>query len=426
MQAARQATAPAAIRHTAPSAGPMLHLLVHNVGHHDVYLIAEVDGSPQLRRPRGGGLRALGERLAPLVGDAAYAAPACLRLAAPLVDAGAGDRAPVSLLHMPLLGAALDAVEGHLHPTDRLLVLLLTAGKPRENNSPEALSATLRRMCAARWSAAGLDGRAELRHVHLPDAFALDPSALYERVQRPIEAEAVAIAKEHAGAWRQHLRVTLSASTGTAAMLAGLVTALHRWQPQILTVPNARQEPALDDQGRPVPFGCRTTLMHDVGASVPLKAAQLDAVGQAALEALRQWVGEYTALRPVRAREAKGEAAFWFRKGQKEVLAAIITREPDGSLRAHRGVNLEVSLPTGSLCAERNAIGSAFVARPTLHRSEIEAVAIVGLDGQDRLGPCGACQEWLRKVSEVNPGLQILTFDGPGLTQVYHQPLSPG
>ena len=58
MQAAPRATAAAAIRHTAASAGPMLHLLVHNVGHHDVYLIEEVDGAPQLRRPRGGGLRA--------------------------------------------------------------------------------------------------------------------------------------------------------------------------------------------------------------------------------------------------------------------------------------------------------------------------------------------------------------------------------
>ncbi|MBL8615838.1 MAG: hypothetical protein JNM72_09545 [Deltaproteobacteria bacterium] len=405
----------------------MLHLLVHNVGHHDVYLIADADGAPQIRRPRGGGLRALGERLAPQVGDATYAAPACLRLAAPLLrpDGESDDGGAITLLHMPLLGAALDAVEAQLQPPDRLLVLLLTAGKPRENNSPEALSATLRRMCAARWATLGLDARAELRHVHLPDAFALDPSALYERVQRPIEAEAVAIAKEHAGLWHKHLRVTLSASTGTAAMLAGLVTALHRWQPQILTVPNARQEPALDAQGRPVPFGCRTTHMHDVGASVPLKVDQLDDVGKAALQALRAWVVDYTAQRPLRAREAKGEAAFWFRKGQKEVLAAIITREPDGSLRAHRGVNLEVSLPTGSLCAERNAIGSAFVARPTLNRADIEAVAIVGLDGQDRLGPCGACQEWLRKVSEVNPGLQILTFDGPALTQVYHQPLSP-
>lgn len=404
----------------------MLHLLLHNVGHHDVYLV-DLDGPRRgLHRPPGGSLRALGHALQAAVrpgGGATLWQTAGLRLATPLAHAKAP---PCAHLHMPLLGAALDEVERQVGPDDRLIVLLLTAGRPNENNSPEALASAIGRMAQLRWAAQGLGDRADLRHVHLPDAFSLDPSALYEKVQRPIEAEAVALAQTHQAAWRAQLAVTLSASTGTAAMLAGLVTALHRWQPAILTVPNARQEPELRPDGTPAPFGCRRTAMTDVGASVPLHTDQLDDVGKAAVEALRAWVAAYTAARPRRAREAQGEEAFWFRKGQKEVLAALITREPDGSLRAHRGVNLEVSLPTGSLCAERNAIGSAFVARPTLRRAHIEAVAIVGLDGQDRLGPCGACQEWLRKVSEVNPGLQILTFNGPGLTQVYHQPLSPG
>ena len=401
----------------------MLHLLLHNVGHHDVYVVDLAASPPCAHRPRGGGLADLGQALAHAIATSSPWARAGLCLEAPLRFE---TLPPSRHLHMPLLGAALDAIEPEVGPTDRLLVLLLTAGKPQENNSPESLAPVLARMAALRWQAAGLSSRAELRHIHLPDAFLLDPSALYAQVQRPIEAEAVQLAHHHGAGWRAQLALTLSASTGTAAMLAGLVTALHRWQPTIFTVPNARQTPNISANGQPFPFTVRRTPMTDVGASVPLHGHQLDTVGQAAVDALAAWVDEYRRARPHRAKDAQGEDAFWFRKGQKEVLAALITREPDGSLRAHRGVNLEVSLPTGSLCAERNAIGSAFVARPTLRRAHIEAVAIVGLDGQDRLGPCGACQEWLRKVSEVNPGLQILTFNGPSLTQVYHQPLSPG
>jgi cytidine deaminase len=101
------------------------------------------------------------------------------------------------------------------------------------------------------------------------------------------------------------------------------------------------------------------------------------------------------------------------------VLATVVVRT-DAGLEVHRGLNLEVSLPTGSLCAERNAMGSALVAHPRLQRADVVAVAVVGLSGAaPRLGPCGACREWLAKVAEVNPELQVLVFDGPELGQAY-------
>lgn len=422
----------------------MLHLVVHNIGHHDLYLGDSAAGSA-LRRPAGSRLRRLGAVLdeATLTG-ATLAGDRRLELAAPCADP---DGAPISHLYFPLLGAALDKVEAAMEkieadapstgagpaggerrssPPQRMELMLLTAGQADEANSPEGIAKALAAYASKRWAARGFGDRARVRHIHLPDAFSLDPGALYDRVQRPIENESQLLADQYASKWRKHLRVYLSASTGTAAMLAGLVTALHRWRPLILTVPNARQEPAIGKDGAPRPVHCRETAMHDIGASVRLEAHQLDDAATLATDELRRWVSEYREKRPVRAKDETGEQGFWFRKGQQEVLAALVTRGPDGALLAYRGVNLEVSLPTGSLCAERNAIGTALVAQPTLRRQDIQAVAIVGLDeAQDRLGPCGACQEWLRKVSEVNPGLQILTFNGPSMSTVYHQPLSP-
>lgn len=400
----------------------MLHLVVHNIGHHDLYL-GDPAAEPVLRRPAGNRLRRLGARLdAAALEGASLSGDRSLRLREPVLDP---DGLPFSLLFLPLLGAALDKVEGAMTEDDELQLFLLTAGRPEESNSPEGLVPAIEAYAARRWAQRGLAARARSRPIHLPDAFSLDPGALYDRVQRPIEAECQTLAERLHASWRKQLRVYLSASTGTAAMLAGLVTALHRWQPLILTVPNARQDPSVDRSGAPHLVACRETPMHDVGASVRLEPHQLDEAATLATQELRAWLAEYREKRPVRAKDQSSDLGFWFRKGQQEVLAALVIRGPDGQLRAFRGVNLEVSLPTGSLCAERNAIGTALVAHPTLVRQDIQAVAIVGLDeAQARLGPCGACQEWLRKVSEVNPGLQILTFNGPSMTTVYHQPLS--
>jgi hypothetical protein len=67
--------------------------------------------------------------------------------------------------------------------------------------------------------------------------------------------------------------------------------------------------------------------------------------------------------------------SFWLRKTMKAVLAILIV-EKNGKIFAYRGTNLEVSLPTGSLCAERNAIGTALSADLSLMREEIKLVAV--------------------------------------------------
>jgi hypothetical protein len=90
------------------------------------------------------------------------------------------------------------------------------------------------------------------------------------------------------------------------------------------------------------------------------------------------------------------------------------------------------------LCSERNAIGTALTANPSLNRKNVLLVAVLALEkltngsthsspnkrlrsdsevggGQwmERLNPCGpcvACQECLKKISEVNPDFKVMTF----------------
>jgi cytidine deaminase len=51
---------------------------------------------------------------------------------------------------------------------------------------------------------------------------------------------------------------------------------------------------------------------------------------------------------------------FWLRKTHKPVLAVLLVQSPGAKEPTlYRGTNMEVSMPTGSLCAERNVIGTA-------------------------------------------------------------------
>jgi cytidine deaminase len=213
---------------------------------------------------------------------------------------------------------------------------------------------------------------------------------------------------------------------------------------------------------------------------------------------------------------------FWLRKTHKPVIAVLLVQS-DGSDEEpvlYRGTNMEVSMPTGSLCAERNVIGTALADRPSLRREDLKLIAVlavpladIGRGGpppelpgmrrvhscianidcdltptsqlvrrasygsdEDRewilpsprtdsraaetpsstprrtislvsrsyranaassrrtvvlpssyrdlnpLRPCGACNEWLKKIAECNPYFKILTFTDADCNGVYVTP----
>ena len=110
-------------------------------------------------------------------------------------------------------------------------------------------------------------------------------------------------------------------------------------------------------------------------------------------------------------------------------MAVLLTQKSGDGERPvfWRGMNVEVSMPTGTLCAERNAIGNALAGDQTLCRRHLQGVAVLSLtldrDGEvvgaegvlpsarggegegevalNPLDPCGACMEWLKKVRGI-------------------------
>ncbi|TVR00901.1 MAG: hypothetical protein EA398_10975 [Deltaproteobacteria bacterium] len=429
-------------------------VLVHNIGHHDAYaFLAEGDGGAVLHRVEGIGSKSFGKEiwshlesgsqvLEPGAGAAVRLEPAvglswaAHKVRARFVD---GQRHPCGLskprvtgLFFPLVDAAVEALLGV--PGHAALHVVLVSSGPRGNSqgagkSTEAIARVMARHLGERFPAV------EVHHVHRDreQPFSADGTADdLRKVDAHIRAVRRGVVAVHGEGWRDHFSVYLSANTGTVSIISAMLEGVRPHRPSLVHIRDAYRWPERD--GVPVLPEVRL-LDHDHYAQRPARPAKHvdDEVAQFAVEQMRAWMKEYTRQRPVRAgerppagKERNAEDAFWFRKGQKEVLAVLVVRDREtGALQAHRAVNLEVSLPTGTLCAERNAIGTAFAARPTLRRGDIEAVAVLSLDKglKPRLGPCGACTEWLRKVAEINPDFRVVTFNDLECTQVFVDPV---
>ena len=114
-----------------------------------------------------------------------------------------------------------------------------------------------------------------------------------------------------------------------------------------------------------------------------------------------------------------GTEPFFHRKSHRVVLS-LLHVEHKGKAEFVRGINSEVSLPTGSICAERAAIVNARTSFPNVTRKQMKGIAVLEVpliwdkntipDLLNPLPPCGACTEWLTKIGEESPGFYVVTF----------------
>mmetsp|Transcript_163216 Transcript_163216/g.523527 ORF Transcript_163216/g.523527 Transcript_163216/m.523527 type:complete len:419 (-) Transcript_163216:101-1357(-) len=125
---------------------------------------------------------------------------------------------------------------------------------------------------------------------------------------------------------------------------------------------------------------------------------EIDEPRRRALEELKKYIDDW---------RAADQDAFWHRKSGKPVLSVVICRSQSGELVTFRGMNTEVSLPAGSLCAERAAIAQA----ASQFQQAADILAIATADPQDKLNPlwpCEVCQSWLSKLRPQSPSIAVL------------------
>ncbi|GMF32688.1 unnamed protein product [Phytophthora fragariaefolia] len=199
------------------------------------------------------------------------------------------------------------------------------------------------------------------------------------RELRPLlEAHRETLVDRCGEAWKSHFHVTIAYADGPPARLSALNASLRMYRPsylhiwQLKTFWHERKLSMAD-----VDFHS----FENIEASPLIAPSKADAMTQMIVREMRIFRDQFLAA------EGDGEvASFWLRKSRKPVLAVLLIEKPAAvvgerpTIVVQRGMNCEVSMPTGSLCAERNAIGSALASDPTLSRRALKMIAVLGLN----------------------------------------------
>ncbi|KAE8880951.1 hypothetical protein PF010_g9813 [Phytophthora fragariae] len=248
------------------------------------------------------------------------------------------------------------------------------------------------------------------------------------RELRPLlEAHRETLVDRCGEAWKSHFHVTIAYADGPPARLSALNASLRMYRPsylhiwQLKTFWHQRKLSMAD-----VDFHS----FENIEASPLVAPSKADAMTQMIVREMRLFRDQFLAA------EGDGEvASFWLRKSRKPVLAVLLIEKPAAvvgerpTIEVQRGMNCEVSMPTGSLCAERNAISSALASDPTLSRRALKMIAVLGLNltaegpssnvtsptvseirGSDREGPT------IKGNGKTEPSDAVATFDKPTST----------
>ena len=174
--------------------------------------------------------------------------------------------------------------------------------------------------------------------------------------------------------WRAHLALTVSFADGSSARVGAINASLRNYRPNYMHFWQLKrfwkEQRLCDDDVEYHSFTEIATI-----PAVPV-GSRYSEEARLLVEEMNKFREDFTSVRCL---ESGGHdlAEFWMRKTKKPVLCVLLVRS-EGKLRVFRGTNMEVSMPTGSLCAERNAIGSALGQDLTLRRKDILGVAVLG------------------------------------------------
>ena len=173
--------------------------------------------------------------------------------------------------------------------------------------------------------------------------------------------------------WKQSFSVTLSFADGSHARTHAIQTSLRPYRPRYFHFWQLKtfwhDTKIVQDDLEVHSFeDMETVPAMDVKLAqddVKLVVKEMNAFRSYFLDTLRQRENDFS--------------QFWLRKTKKPVLAVLLVSGKDDKPVLYRGTNMEVSMPTGSLCAERNVIGTALTSNPSLKREDLRMVAVLAV-----------------------------------------------
>jgi A distinct subfamily of CDD/CDA-like deaminases len=121
---------------------------------------------------------------------------------------------------------------------------------------------------------------------------------------------------------------------------------------------------------------------EEIATEPAVKIHQTNSTVRLAVAELIKFKEEFYAIQEDKSIETD-LSSFWLRKTKKPVLAVLLVQKPGQRSKLYRGTNMEVSMPTGSLCAERNVIGSALADDLTLRRQDLKVIVVYSVGSLD-------------------------------------------
>ncbi len=184
--------------------------------------------------------------------------------------------------------------------------------------------------------------------------------------------------------WRHKYHITISFADGSPARISAINAALRPYRPSFMHMWELKTfwhhaKMCLED--------VELHSFEDIDTAPPVPLSHADARAQLVAQEMLRFKEEVVAN--YRQGLCGDLSTFWLRKTKKPVLAVLLVQKEGQPPILYRGCNMEVSMPTGSLCAERNAIGTALAADLTLKRRELKLVAVLSLSFHHQNGGGG-------------------------------------
>ncbi|KAL7499111.1 hypothetical protein ACHAWT_006816 [Skeletonema menzelii] len=174
--------------------------------------------------------------------------------------------------------------------------------------------------------------------------------------------------------WKQSVSVTYSFADGSAARSFAIQSALRPYRP---TYFHFWQLKTFWHESKITDEDIEVHSFEEMETVPPMAINQTSGEVSKLVAEMIQFRKDF--LETVQSGSRSDLKKFWLRKTKKPVLAVLLVRKPDGTDILYRGTNMEVSMPTGSLCAERNVIGTALAQNPGLKREDLLMVAVLAV-----------------------------------------------
>jgi len=225
-------------------------------------------------------------------------------------------------------------------------------------------------------------------------------------VARDRDAVAAAFGEE----WVRRFKLTVALCDGTPARLHALMSSFRDMRPYLAHAFRLKrfwhageldtgdvdiQRWARAEAAPPTRLDRLELVLRSTGAGASeADAARAATEARVTIELVKEMKAHRDAFLNAAKEGAHELTSFWLRKTRKPVLAVLCVLKAASAAKPrrviaardfefHRGVNLEVSMPTGSLCSERNAIGNALAANPCLVRKDMFGIAVLSLRARD-------------------------------------------